>query len=368
MKILQSCGSRSWGGLEMYTLRTAEKLKEHGHDVSLLCRKNSTLSRKAENSGVPVHPYLNSDIMLPKAVCKLTGLLNPEKYDIIHTHLSHDLWIIVPAKSLSNAKSKLFLTKHMGSGVDKKDLFHRYLYNNVDGIFSISNYVKESVISTCPVNPGKVHVLHPGISLEKYNKSLFDRDDVKRTYSIPPGYLLAGIAGRMTPGKGYEEFLRAVGSLKNKMSIKIKYLLIGSASYSEEDYEKHLRTLAHELDIESDVIFTGFIDNIPEIFSVLDIFVFPSHEESFGFMLLEAMAMELPVIASNNAGIPDIVIPDETGILIPPKDISALADSVQFLSQDKGLRNKLGKAGRRRIEMYFRFDDIINTLENYYSK
>jgi glycosyltransferase involved in cell wall biosynthesis len=368
MKILQSCSSRSWGGLEMYTLRTAEKLKENGHAVSLLCCKNSTLSREAENSGVPVHPYLNSDIMLPKAVYKLTALLNSGKYDIIHTHLSHDLWTIAPARSLSNAKAKLFLTKHMGSGVDKKDIFHRYLYKNIDGIFAISNYVKERVISTCPVNPEKVHVLHPGISLEKYNKTFFHRDEVEKKYSIPSGYLLIGIAGRMTPGKGYEEFLHAVGLLKKRININIKYLLIGSASYGEEDYEKYLRSLAHTLDIESDVIFTGFIDNIPEIFSILNIFVFPSHEESFGFMLLEAMAMELPVIASNNAGIPDIVVPVETGILIPPKDTPALANSVQFLSQEEGLRRRLGTAGRKRVEMYFRFEDIISELVNYYSR
>jgi glycosyltransferase involved in cell wall biosynthesis len=201
----------------------------------------------------------------------------------------------------------------MGSGVSKKDLFHKFLYRNVDGIFAISNYVRDGVLSSVPIDQGKIHVLPPGISLEKYDKGLYDKNSLKNKYNIPNDSIIIGMAGRMTPGKGHEEFLSAVSMLRNSSNKKVTYLVIGNASYGEEDYEKQIHRLAKKLNIEDIVRFTGFINNIPEILSALDIFVFPSHEESFGIILIEAMAMELPVIASSNAGVLDIVIHEETG-------------------------------------------------------
>jgi glycosyltransferase involved in cell wall biosynthesis len=350
----------------MFTLRTSTELSQAGHDVTLLCCKNSTLSEKARQRNVNVLPLLNSDLQIPAAIFKLSKKISNSGFNIIHTHLSHDLWTLVPAVKLSRIKPKLFLTKHMGSGVSKKDLFHKFLYRNVDGIFAISNYVRDGVLSSVPIDQGKIHVLPPGISLEKYDKGLYDKNSLKNKYNIPNDSIIIGMAGRMTPGKGHEDYLSAVSALRNSMNKKITYLVIGSASYGEEDYEKQIRRLAGELNVEDIVRFTGFIDNIPEILSVLDIFVFPSHEESFGIIILEAMAMELPVIASRNAGVLDIVIHEETGLLVPPKEPDALANAIKQLVENQDLRSRLGKAGRKRVEKNYRIDDIISQLINYY--
>lgn len=366
MKILQSCGSNSWGGLEMFTLRTSCELKESGHDITILCRKNSTLSEKAIEKGLPILPLYGSGFFAPALICRIARKISTGGFEVIHTHLSHDLWTLVPAIKFSHVKPKLFFTKHMGSGVSKRDIFHRFLYRNVDGIFAISNYVKESVLRSCPVKSDVIRVLHPGISLEKYGKELFNKAAVRKKFNISDDSIVVGMAGRMTPGKGHEEFLSAVNYLKDLIKGNITYLVIGNASYGEENYENKIRRLAGELNINDILHFTGFINNIPEMMAALDIFVFPSHEESFGFMLLEAMASQLPVIACRSAGVPDIVIDKVTGILVPPGDYKALAEAIKQLAENQDSRYELGKAGRKRVEKYFGINDIISQLLKYY--
>ena len=102
--------------------------------------------------------------------------------------------------------------------------------------------------------------------------------------------------------------------------------------------------------------------------NIMDTFVLPSHEESFGIVLLEAMAMELPVIATGNAGAKDIVVDNETGVLIEPKNPELLADTIIGLINSPGKLEKFGKKGRLRVEENFTSDKIISRLEEYYAK
>jgi glycosyltransferase involved in cell wall biosynthesis len=261
----------------------------------------------------------------------------------------------------------LFLTKHIASGVNKKDFLHKLVYNRASGIIAISNYIKENVIDTCPVPPHKVHLLFPSITLPQTGNNNFNKYEIRRKFKIPDGKITAGMAVRFTPGKGLEDFLQSIKILKDKISVSAVFVIAGEASYGEHDYANSIYKLCKDLDLQNDVVYTGFVENIYELFSIFDIFVFPSHNESFGVALTEAMAMELPVIAADNAGIPDIVIDNETGILFPPKNPDKLAEALIKLLQDTELRQKLGKAGRRRAEELFNTEKSIRILEKLYN-
>ena len=364
MKILQSCGSASWGGLEILALRTTLQLIQRGHKVHLLCRQDSKLEKEALRNNIEI-------ISLPakstlKSIIKAKKIIDAENYEIIHTHLSHDLWVLVPALKLSGSNAKLFLTRHMGSGISKKDIFHKYLYNRVNRIFAISNYVKQNVLKTCPVNDNMVSILHPAINVNDYAPENFNRKTLKETLGIENDSVVIGIASRISPGKGYEEFLQAAKILKEEFHEKICFLAAGGKSKDEEDYFNNIMLLTHELGIDNAVKYIGFRENIAEVLSIMDIFVFPSHEESFGVLLIEAMAAGLPAAASNNAGIPDIITDGETGILVPPKDAVKLADAIRRLIEDKELRTKLGREARKRAEGIFNINDALDKLEKFY--
>jgi glycosyltransferase involved in cell wall biosynthesis len=366
MKILQSCGSLSWGGLEIMALKTALMLGQNGHEVHLLCSGNSALETEAKKNNIPIIQISFKNTSFIKSVKELNNIITIQSYEIIHTHLSHDLWILVPALRFSGSNAKLFLSKHMGSGVMKKDIFHKYLYKRIDRIFAVSDYVKKAILATCPVKEEKISILYPGLSLDKYNPMDYRKTDLKKEFNIPENSIVIGMTSRISPGKGHEEFLKAARILKETTNYNIRFIIAGGASFGEDGYEKKIKQLAIELGIADVTLFTGFTHNIQKILAMLDIFVFPSHEESFGIGLTEAMAMKLPAVASGNAGILDIAVDNKTGLLFPPKDYSALANSVKTLIENPDLRYRFGLEARKRVEEIFKLEVELNKLEEYY--
>ncbi len=366
LKILVSCGSYSWGGLEMVALQSAVKLKESGNNVMIICAENSRFREEAGSKNIDTSPVYKSNIKTAFSISKLVKLIKDFKPDVIHTHLSHDLAVITPALKFSRSDAKLFLTKHIASGVKKTDIFHRYLYNRLNGIFSVSNYINESVINTCPVPIEKIHILPNGIDLKEFDNNTYDKSRIKTALNIPEGKTIISIIGRMTPGKGHIEYLEAARAINKNHSGDVFFLIVGTASTGEEEYENKIRALTKELGIKN-IMFTGYIKDIQQILAVTDILAFPSHNESFGVTLIEAMAMRVPVVASGYAGVLDIVSDNETGLLIEPKNSMQLSAALTKLIEDIELRNKLGLAGRKHVEEKFNIDNITNKLMEYYT-
>ncbi len=351
----------------MQALLITRELQKRGHEVSLLCIPRTTLLKEAYAAGVPSVGLLGKDKQGISTIKDLSKLLKGYSYDVVHTHLSHDLWWLVPAMKLSLSHAKLFLTKHVASGVKKTDPLHRFLYGRLQGTFAVSNYIKESVTNTCPVPESKVHIVPPGISLDEFDPELYDKKGVRKELGIAEDVILVGIVGRMSPGKGHEEFLRAAKKIVADSEIDFRFLVVGGASYGEGEFELQIKNLVHELELDSVVQLTGFRKDIPRIMSALDILAFPSHEESFGLTLTEAMAMKLPIVATGNAGVLDIVVNGKSGILVPPKDYQALANGILKLAHDKSMRKTFGEAGRKRVEALFSIQAVVEKLEHFYS-
>ncbi len=131
MKILVSCLSKSWGGMEMVTLVFIRKLLERNIQVELLCIKESRLHIEASAIGIMINPIKASGYIHPFSVLKVTALIRRIKFDLIHTHASKDLWLLVPALNILRSNIPLLLTKHVGSFIVKKDLFHKWIYKRV---------------------------------------------------------------------------------------------------------------------------------------------------------------------------------------------------------------------------------------------
>ncbi len=351
----------------MQALMTSVELRKRGHDVSLLCLPRTTLLREAYSAGVPAVSLLGEDRNAFATIKDLSRLFRSYNYDVVHTHLSHDLWWIVPALKLASSDAKLFLTKHMASGVKKTDPLHKFLYGRLQGTFAISNYIKGSVMNTCPVSESDVHVVPPGISLEVFDPALYNKSEIRRQLGIPGNVILVGMIGRMTPGKGHEEFLKAAAMLSETSDVRFQFIVAGTASEGEEAYGLKVRQLAGDLGVGNVVQFTGFVKDVPRLLAALDILAFPSHEESFGLGLTEAMAMKIPVVASRSAGVPDIVVDGETGLLVSPKDHAALAAGISSLAKDPERRKRYGSAGRKRAESLFSIQSVAGRLEEYYS-
>jgi glycosyltransferase involved in cell wall biosynthesis len=296
---------------------------------------------------------------------RLGNLIKRERIDIIHCQLSKDIATLVPAMKLSGRRVPIVLSKRIGSYVMKKDILHRFTYAKVSMVLAISSVIHKNVLDTTPVTPDRVLTLHHAVDTSIFSPSRVDRKRIRSTFGFDDATTVIGFVGRFSPGKGHEELLEAAAILRIDHPL-LRFLVVGEASHGEQDYERAVRAMSTRIGLDDIVTFAGFRKDIPAVMAAFDIFAFPSHAEAFGACLIEAMAMERPVVSTNCDGVLDIVVDGETGLYVNPGNARELADAIDRLIKDPVLRDRMGKAGRTRVEKLFNQRTQIRKIETLY--
>lgn len=367
-RILQVCSSLAWGGTEMHVPILAGKLRDRGHDVRLVLHPKGSIAGEARERGftvetVPIGGYVN-----PLSTCALRRCIRRFRPGVLHLHLSRDLWQIVPAARLAGFEGPLLLTKHVGSYVKKKDLLHRWLYRRVSRVITVSETLNRNVRETCPVPPDRVVTVHPALDLERFDPARYDREDTRRSLGIASEARMVGTVGRVSPGKGYEEFLQAARMLRDRHpEMSLRFVVVGEASFGEEAYHDGIVRQARDLGLGETVLFTGFRRDIPALLNAMDVFIFPSRAEGFGATVIEAMAMGVACVSTRSDGTLDTVEEGETGLVFQGGDADGLARSVESLLKDERLRTRIAETGRVRARERFNLDAMTDRVEALYA-
>jgi len=364
MKILYSCLSKSWGGLEMVTIASIQQLLKRDIKVELICSAESRIHIEANNMGIMLYPLKANGYFHPLNIIRLSLLIRNSNYSIVHSQASKDLWLLVPALFLANSKIPLFLTKHVGSFIVKKDLLHKILYKRINLLFAISTAIKKNLIQTTPVTPNNIVNLPNGIDTSRFDPDKIDGRKVREEFKINREEIVLGMLARFTPGKGHEEFLWAAKELSKEYS-NVKFLVVGEPSRGESKYAEKINQLASEYELNN-LIFTGYRGDIPEVLSAIDIFVFPSHSESFGIALVEAMAMKKPSVCSNSEGVLDIAVDGETSYLFEKKNASDLKAKLKLLIESKEKQIEFGENARMRVIENFDIESVTDKVLKIY--
>jgi glycosyltransferase involved in cell wall biosynthesis len=343
------------------------ELMSRGHEVALLCHPKSRLEQEAKQANLETLPLELRATSYPVALGTLRRFLTRRHIEIINAQLSQDLSGLVPAAIFIPTPPSIILTKRVGSFISKKDEFHRWLYRHVALVISVSEVIRKNVIDTCPIDADRVVTLFDGVDLDRFDPDRVDRMAFRQELGIREGEFVIGMVGRFSPGKGHEEFIDAANMIHSR-SPEIKFVVVGEPSRGEDEYGKGICERGKILADKGAMIFTGFRTEIPEVMAALDILAFPSHAEAFGDVLIEAMAMKLPIVSTNCDGVIEIVVDEETGIQVPPRDAPALSSALTRLVQDEQLRRSLGEAGRRRAEKMFDLKQRTDTLEGLYAR
>lgn len=364
MKILYSCLSKSWGGMEMVTLTGIKQLLKNNIKVELLCLTDSRLQLEANSLGIIIHSVNIKNTFSPISILKVSSIINSGDFNLIHCHASKDLWFIIPALKILKSKIPIVFTKHVGSYIIKKDFLHNKIYSRVNLAIAISSVIKNNLLKTTSLNEEKIEIIYNGVDLHKFDPNKSDREKLRKELGIEEGEILIGMTGRFSPGKGHEEFLYSANELNKKYN-NLKFVIVGEASRGEDEYVKSIKLQADDYKLNN-MFFIGFRSDIPDVLAAMDIFVFPSHAEAFGIALIEAMAMEKPSVCANSDGVLDIAIDNETGYLFKVKDGDDLTKKLSTLILDSNKRKTFGLNAQKRVADIFEIEKITNrTIKHY---
>ncbi len=350
----------------MHMTRTCDKLRQRGHLIFPVCFSGSPIFHQLQRMGFEPFTMNLNHYFHPIQVIKLAKYIKKNEIELIHADYSRDLWTIAPAMAFSR-KIPLVLIKHIGTMRPKRDFLHRWIYKQVDFIISISKVIQDNVIATHPISPEKVGIIYHGVDFEKFNFDAVVREQTRKMLGIGNEDILIGIVGRLQRAKGHFEFLEMAAVL-SKTHHNVRFIIIGEATRGEALEAEQIKQKINELNLLDRLILTGYREDVPNLLSAMDIFVFPSYAEAFGLVLIEAMAMKLPIVTANCDGVLDIVLQNKTGELVPPKNVSSLIQTVEKLILDRELRQFYSENGYKRVCDHFSEARMLDQLEGLYHR
>ncbi len=207
-----------------------------------------------------------------------------------------------------------------------------------------------------------------GIELDSRVRVVHDGIDAEGARETRAGNfrLRIGLIGRISPWKGQHIYLHAAAQVLRDFP-QARFEIIGAPLFAELDYERSLRELCRDLEIENSVEFVGFVENVQERIHHLDVVVHASTTgEPFGQVIIEGMAAGKPVVATNGGGVPEIVEDGITGLLVPMGDVTSMAQAIGKLLGDSAWRERMGQAGKERVIRQFTIQHTARKVEGVY--
>jgi glycosyltransferase involved in cell wall biosynthesis len=238
------------------------------------------------------------------------------------------------------------------------DLWMHFLSSR---IIAISQSLKRELIEK-GVPEKKIRVVRHGINPTSVNPTEEEIDRVRRTLNLNGRKKIVGTVGRLTRVKNHEMFLRS-GKLLAAKHPDLALLIVGDGPLKMD-----LEALARDLSIAEITVFTGWVREIYPVLHLMDVLAVTSFSEGFGYVLLEGMASAKAIVATAVSEIPFIIDNGKTGILVPPDDIEALAEAIDFFLCDPEKRSDMGESARKDVERRFPLErEVKLTTEIYLS-
>lgn len=363
MKILHLCFSGGWGGLEKYSVSLAEGLKSRGHDVHYACRKGTKIERELAFPGIPHTSFGYVKYIDLPLMFRLRKLIASKGFEIAHAHMSQDLGVIVPALwGLGNVK--LFFSLHMIVPQPKKDFYHRLQYKRVKKIFALGAEGEKSARENLPIKSGQAMELPYGLDVENY--SPVRSSALREKLGFNKETKLVGVLSRLEPLKGQMETVRAMPKVLARYAGAHLLIVGDETEHLKGKVKPQLEAEIEKLGISDKVTFLGYQKNVQEVMNALDVFLLPSHFESYSICVIEAKLCGVPVVAASSGGVPQNLGWGKYGILVEPKNPESLAGGIlEVLDNPDKAGRRAEEARKAALERYDK-KRILEVVEKEY--
>jgi glycosyltransferase involved in cell wall biosynthesis len=351
LRIAQAIASGAWGGRERTPVLLARGLRALGHEVAVWADPDFPAAAEARRRGLPVVPFRWRGRLHPGGILQVARELREKAPQVLHLHFAKELWMAVPAAAWAGWRGPLFLTKHVGSYVVKKDPLHAWLYRRVDRVLTCSDVIRRNVIATTPVPERKVAVSYAPVDMDAFRFDPVARRRVRRAWGAREGRPVVGMVARLSPGKGHETLLQAAALLRASIPDVI-FRMAGDASVAEAAYRERLLRLRDELGLSGAFEFEGYVPDVPAFLSGLDLVVHAAKAEAFGLAAVEAMACGRPVVGRAGEGLDEIIVGGKGGVLVGSDDPARWAAVMRDVLTRRSLHLRLAYQARRAAERF----------------
>ncbi|MBN1285769.1 MAG: glycosyltransferase family 4 protein [Anaerolineae bacterium] len=374
MKVLHICKMTGVAGAETHLLYLLDELRKTGLDAEVVALTEpgnpvETFFEQAEAHSIPARREVIRAALDPTLPGRLRRLIHAGGYDIVHTHLIHaDLHGALAV--LGSDRPHLVTSRHNDDRFRHtwpSRVLNRWLWQRVDHGIAVSNWVRSFSITEEGAPRERITTVHYGLDPgelpappDPRTGAGSPREALAARLGIKPSDALLGTVCRLVPQKGIDHALRAFWYVA-KAFPTAHFVVTGDGPE-----RPRLEELARGLEMDPRVHFLGWRDKPYDIIAALDGLVVPSQWEGFGMVLLEAMALRVPIIASRVSAIPEVIVDGQTGILVTPGDEDALASAISLFLEDPYLAQEMGSAGRERLESHFTLSHMVEGVRAVY--
>lgn len=363
MKIFIAESSTAVGGQELAVLLHAEGLLKRGHDLRLILEPDSPIARMAMDKQLPVTLMTMRKSRYPQAIVSLRGLIAQHRPAILQVNSSRDSWIAALAGRLVRPRPKLLRIRHISAPLNR-NLMTRLLYRRLFDMVVVTGgeKTKRELVERDGLATDRVVAFPIGLDVEYFRPAAPDHD-LRLEFGLPKEHLLVGLISYLRSYKGHEYFIDAARSIAAQRD-DVTFVIVG-----EGPEERSIRLQIEKLGLPARIRMLGFRQDLLNVFRSFNVFAIPSVEgDTIPQVLMQALAIGIPVVSTTVGSIPDVVIDGETGFVVPPRDAVALADRIATLLDDAALRTRLGAQGRSLVQRCYSLDKMLDRMEGVYHR
>lgn len=380
MKILYFITKSNFGGAQRYVFDVACGARDAGHDVVVCAGGAGLLVERLHAEGIRTRTIrsLKRDVSLLaewRSALAFFHILRTERPDVVHLNSSKAGAMGSVIARLVNLfrfflrtpHTKIVYTGHGWAFNEHRNDLEKFLINLVHWMTILCSHVVIAVseqtardVARLPFVGGKLRVVHNGIG----DIPVFSRDEARRKLgmpALPEDAFVVGTLAELHKNKGHYYALMGIAQLLRKTDSHVYYVICGSG-----DEEDELRQLAADLDIAHVVYFAGYHQHGARFLQAFDLLLLPSTTEAFPYVVLEAAAVSLPVVATAVGGIPEVIEDMKSGILIQSRNAGEVARALQYCEEHREEVQRFGQALNARVKQSYTLEKMIEkTLRQY---
>jgi glycosyltransferase involved in cell wall biosynthesis len=351
-------------------------LREMGYEVEVAC-SNTGFSNKIEQEGFKVYniPFSRNPLSYKNiiAVLKLYKIIKKNNYIMVHTHTPVSSFIGRIVAKIAGIPHVIY-TVHgfhfheFGNKLENSIYYHleKFAGRFMDVLITINKDDYKVAIKNNMAPKGKVvYIQGVGVDMEKFDPKKYDSaiyEKYRKSLNIKIDDFVIISIGEFTKAKNFPHLIEAYMRVLN-YKINAKLIIIGDGILFN-----NILKMIEENKLEGKVILTGRRNDIPELLYISNLFVFTSIREGLPKSIMEAMAMEKPIIAYNIRGIRDLVDNGVNGFLVKYGDINTFAEKILYLIKNPDIAKEMGKKGREKIEKEFSLKIILPQMKALYEE